>query len=69
VIYDGDFKLIEYPEYAEYELFNLRDDPMEEVNLAQQAPERRTELTRQLHEWMREVKAPPLESNPDYSLR
>jgi arylsulfatase A-like enzyme len=69
VIYDGDFKLIEYPEYAEYELFNLREDPMEEVNLAEQVPERRAELTRQLHEWMKEVKAPPLESNPDYSLR
>ena len=23
VIYDGDYKLIEYPEYGEYELFNL----------------------------------------------
>jgi arylsulfatase A-like enzyme len=69
VIYDGDFKLIEYPEYDEYELFNLREDPMEETNLAEKDPEKRRTLTRELHDWIKEVGAPPLQPNPDYSLR
>ena len=69
VIYDGDFKLIEYPEYDEYELFNLRDDPMEETNLAEKNPEQRLALTVELHDWIKEVDAPPLQPNPDYSLR
>ena len=69
VIYDGDFKLIEYPEYDEYELFNLRDDPMEETNLAERNPEKRLALTGELHDWIKEVDAPPLQPNPDYSLR
>ncbi|MCF7848912.1 MAG: sulfatase, partial [Kiritimatiellales bacterium] len=69
VIYDGDFKLIEYPEYDEYELFNLADDPKEETDLAQSTPERRQALTAKLHRWLKDVGAPKLEPNPNYSLQ
>jgi arylsulfatase A-like enzyme len=68
VIYDGDYKLIEYPEYGEYELFNLEDDPLEEENLASKYPEKRQTLTATLHRWLKEIDAPELELNPDYSL-
>ncbi len=69
VIYDGDWKLIEYPEYGEYELFNLADDPKEEKNLALENPERRDALVRKLHRWLVEIDAPKPEPNPDYSLK
>jgi len=69
VIYDGDYKLIEYPEYDEYELFNLVDDPKEEKNLANKSPEKRDALTRKLHQWLKDVDAPKLVPNPDYSLK
>jgi arylsulfatase A-like enzyme len=68
VIYDGDFKLIEYPEYDEYELFNLEDDPVEERDLAMKNPEKRQALTAKLHRWLKDVGAPKVEPNPDYSL-
>lgn len=67
VIYDGDFKLIEYPEYDEYELFNLRKDPTEKTNLAEKNPEQSESLTTKLHQWIKEIGAPGLEVNPDYS--
>ncbi len=66
VIYDGDQKLIEYPEYGEYELFDLAADPKEETDRSTSHPEQRDTLTRKLHNWLKEIKAPPLESNPDY---
>ena len=69
VIYDGDYKLIEYPEYDEYELFNLSDDPQEKKNLAMKNPEKRAALTRKLHQWLKDIDAPKLEPNPDYSLK
>jgi arylsulfatase A-like enzyme len=69
VIYDGDFKLIEYPEYDEYELFNLAEDPKEEKDLAMKNPEKRGALTLKLHRWLKEINAPKLEPNPNYSLK
>jgi hypothetical protein len=33
------------------ELFNLKDDPMERNNLADQNPEKVSELTKQLNAW------------------
>jgi arylsulfatase A-like enzyme len=68
VIYDGDYKLIEYPEYDEYELFKLDDDPQEAKNIATKNPEKRAALTVKLHRWLREIEAPKVEPNPDYSL-
>jgi arylsulfatase A-like enzyme len=68
VIYDAAFKLIEYPEYDEYELFNLAADPRETTNLAAKEPAQRDREKRRLHRWLKAIHAPPLEPNPDYSV-
>lgn len=66
VIYSGDFKLIEYPENGEYEMFDLATDPKEEKDLAKSHPEKRATLTKALHAWLEEIKAPALVPNPEY---
>ena len=68
VIYDGEFKLIEYPEYDEYELFHLGHDLREENNLAEKNEAQRISLTGELHRWLKEINAPTLQSNPGYTL-
>jgi len=68
VIYEDDYKLIEYPEYDEYELFNLKKDPFEKENLAAKQPEKKQILIRKLHQWLEEIGAPKLEPNPKFSL-
>ena len=69
VVYDGDWKLIEYPEYGEYELFDLTNDPKETENLAAKRPERRETMTHKLHDWLKRIGAPPPESNPGCTLQ
>ncbi len=66
VIFSGDRKLIEYPEYDEYELFNLSTDSIEENDLSGTESEHFETLKRSLHQWLIEVGAPPLTPNPDY---
>jgi len=66
VIYSGDDKLIEYPEYNEYELFNLNKDPKETQNLARKNPEKTQALTKKLHTWLKDVGAPKKTPNPNY---
>jgi len=66
VIYDGDFKLIEQPEYNTYELFNLKDDKTEDKNLAKSNPEKLKETKKKLHQWLEAINAPKLTPNPDY---
>lgn len=66
VIYRDNFKLIEYPEYAEYELFNLALDRKEKKNLAKSDSDRREVLKQALHQWLIEVGAPPLTPNPNH---
>jgi len=63
VIYDGDFKLIEYPEWADsnpappnseipYELFDISTDLHEDTNLATSNAPKKIELLRKLHTWL-----------------
>ena len=66
VVYDGDWKLIEYPEYGEYELYNLAKDPKETQDLASKFPERREVLAKELHQWLKAIDAPKPVPNPDY---
>ena len=63
----GDWKLIEYFENGELELYNLKDDIGETTNLASEFPEKLHELKLILDKWRQETDAPvPQELNPEY---
>ena len=63
----GDFKLIEYFEDGDLELYNLKDDIGEQNNLVDTMPEKAAELHTLLLDWRKEVNAPvPTELNPEY---
>jgi arylsulfatase A-like enzyme len=66
-IRDGDFKLIEYYETGEVELYNLRVDLQESHNLAAEYPEKARELLDRLKLWREENKASMPTPNPDYN--
>jgi arylsulfatase A-like enzyme len=67
-IREGDFKLIEFFEDGGHvELYNLRDDPGEQRDLARTMPEKVRSLTAALHAWQRDTKAAiPTAANPAY---
>jgi arylsulfatase A-like enzyme len=63
----GDWKLHEYFEDGELELYNLKEDIGETNNRADEMPEKVAELHALLKEWRAEIKAPvPSEANPEY---
>lgn len=63
----GDWKLIEYFENGEFELYNLKEDTGEKHNLAASNPEKLQELKKMLTKWRTQIKAPvPTELNPEY---
>jgi arylsulfatase A-like enzyme len=62
----GDYKLIEYFENNTVQLFNLRDDPGEQHDLAREDPESAARLRAMLHRWRETVSAAMMESNPEY---
>jgi arylsulfatase A-like enzyme len=63
----GDWKLIEYFEDGDLELYNLANDISEQNNLAKAMPEKATELQQLMLSWRKEVNAPvPTELNPEY---
>ena len=53
----GDYKLFERYEDGRVHLYNLKDDIGEQNDLAQQQPERATEMRDKLHRWYKEVDA------------
>ena len=57
-IREGNFKLIEFFETGEIELYNLALDIGEQDNLAPSRPEKAAELHRQLRTWREAVAAP-----------
>lgn len=65
---EGDFKLVEfYEEGGRRELYNLRDDPNEERDLAKVMPDKAATLYRTLRTWQTETGASiPSEANPNY---
>ena len=63
-IRDGDWKLIEWYENSELELFNLKEDIGEHNNLAKQYPERVRLLHSKLKAWRQTVKAKMPVDNP-----
>ncbi|WP_289054815.1 sulfatase [Carboxylicivirga marina] len=63
----GDWKLIQYFENNDIELYNLKEDLSEQNNLAQSNPEKVKELLDMLDEWRKNTNAPvPTELNPEY---
>jgi arylsulfatase A-like enzyme len=54
-IRQGDFKLIEFFDKVEVELYNLTEDISEKNNLAQKLPEKAAELQKRLTEWRRDI--------------
>ena len=64
----GDWKLIQYFENNDIELYNLKEDISEKNNLAESNPAKRDELLNKLETWRKEIKAPvPTELNPEYA--
>jgi len=63
---DGDWKLIEWLEEGQIELFNLRDDLGEKTNLLTQQPQKAKELHAKLSLWQKQVNAVFPTPNPDY---
>ena len=65
----GDWKMIEFHEDDSIALYNLKDDPGEQDNLAASMPNRVKRLRAELNEWQAATGAPvPTEPNPDCVL-
>jgi arylsulfatase A-like enzyme len=63
----GDWKLIQYFENNDIELYNLKEDIGEKNNLADSNPSKMKELLGLLENWRAETNAPvPSELNPDF---
>jgi arylsulfatase A-like enzyme len=63
----GDYKLLEYFENGTTQLFNLRDDPGEQHDLAGAEPKRAANLKSMLHAWRKSVNAQVMPPNPAYA--
>jgi enterochelin esterase-like enzyme len=64
-IIDG-WKVIHYPDDGKVELYNLNDDPMEEVDLAATQPEKAKSMNRTLDGYLSAAGAQPAPRNPDH---
>ena len=65
-IRDGDWKLIEFYHYKNFELYNLADDPVERQNVAKAKPTTATLLRVKLLAWQKQMQAKMPVPNPDY---
>lgn len=66
----GDWKLIQYFENNDLELYNLKEDSSEQNNLAESVPVKINQLLEVLEEWRNETNAPvPTELNPEYNAQ
>jgi arylsulfatase A-like enzyme len=67
IIRHGDWKLHEYFESGDLELYNLKDDLGETTNLAESNSSKAKELHNELLAWRKEIAAPvPTEPNPRF---
>lgn len=62
----GDWRLVEFFEDGHVELYNLKDDPVEKIDLAKTMPEKAAELRQKLDAWRKQVGAQLPTPNPDY---
>jgi arylsulfatase A-like enzyme len=65
-IRDGDWKLIEFYHYKNFELYNLADDPGERQNLAEAKSTKSKMLRAKLLAWQKQMGAKMPVPNPDY---
>ena len=65
----GNWKLLEYLEDGNIELYNLADDIGEAQNLVDTESLKAEELLSKLHKWKTDVGAKKLRHNPDYKKR
>ena len=63
---EGDWKLIEWLEDGRLELYNLRRDPSEMIDLARQEASRATAMRKRLEAWRRETGAAMPVQNPHF---
>ncbi|MCK5067728.1 MAG: sulfatase [Bacteroidales bacterium] len=68
VIREGDYKLIEYFETGEVELYNLKEDLSESHNLASELSGKAEELRQKLQSWRIENNAQMPSLNPEYKV-
>jgi len=62
----GRQKLLEYYEGGMVQLFNLKEDIGEQIDLSDREPGKAAELTEMLHRWRESTGARMMEPNPDY---
>ena len=67
VIRFGDWKLHEFFESGDLELYNLANDIGEKNNMAESMPEKASELHQMMRDWRHAIEAPvPMEPNPNF---
>jgi arylsulfatase A-like enzyme len=62
----GDYKLIEFLDNDDVELYNLKDDIGETKDLSSMLPKKAAALLKKLHDWRQRVGAHMPTSNPSY---
>ncbi len=65
-IRQGKWKMIEYFDTQEVELYDLSEDIGEQINLADRLPDKRRKLSDQLATWRKEIAAQMPVPNPDF---
>ena len=65
---DGRWKLIEFYEFDDVELYDLENDMEERRDLSEIYPERTAIMSRQLHTWQQTMNATMPEPNPDWKF-
>lgn len=66
-IRSGKWKMVEFHENGETELYNLEEDLGETKNLAREYPEKLEELKQKLHDWQRDTGAKFAQTNPNFT--
>jgi arylsulfatase A len=69
IIRSNDYKLIKHYEGPTYELFDLKEDLSETVDLSERMSEKVKELNARLTAWLTSVRAKLPRPNPDYKPR
>lgn len=66
-IREGDWKLIEFYHYNDFELYNLANDLGEQNNLSKSHPSKAKELREKLNKWQKKMNAKMPNPNPNYT--